>query len=557
MPPALPRAISVLLGLASLILSFPPPSIGAPAKTPPAAAVAPNRPALNAPAEAGKVRAPAAAAPQSLAPPSTAAETNVSPRGVPAQPAQPPASPLEQAPEKILATVNGVNITRGDFDRELRLKGINPAGGAITTKMIDEILDNLIYGALAEQYLASHNQLNDQLLQDQISSTRRQAIGEYFFISVGRNQKPLQQQDVDAFVAEHPDYFKDRRFYYYSAISYKQASNADISQLKSLLFSSGNFDKIAEFLSAKKITYNLFHGYQPSERIEENVLAKLKTMAPGEGAIVSTPGDDTVYVIKLFSSSADPQDPEKLRTPIMNGIYVTRATELISQVKKQMYESADIKYIDKPKATVASQPGKFYVPNASAESSSGKFYKPFGRQDSAKGKAGAASNLNVPQNYEDTAEGGKTKSDPLVRIFKNVWMFSLFIIYPAAFYHLLKISNEKYRNLRMVDPSTSDPATYRNYQIKRFSLDPAITWIIGLLLLAIIAYTSWNYFFDLNIYISSRNILITAAIALIGSLVLIFVLKKIYPYLPDLMRDSRFMFIGAVAIFHAVVLKVI
>ncbi len=459
-------------------------------------------------------------------------------------------------------TVNGVNITRGEFDSELRLKGINPAGGAITTKMVDEILDNLIYVSLAEQYLASHNQLNDQLLQDQIAATRRQAIGEYFFISVGRNQKPLQQQDVDAFVAEHPDYFKDRRFYYYSAISYKQASSADISQLKSLLFSSGNFDKIAEFLSGKKITYNLFHGYQPSEKIEENVLAKLKTMSPGEGAIVTTPGDDTVYVIKLFSSSADPQDPEKLRTPIMNGIYVARATEIIAQVKKQMFESADIKYIDKPKATVASQPGKFYVPNASVESSSGKFYKPFGRQDSAKGKAGltaggATSNQDVAQNFEDIAEGGKSKTNGYIRILKNVWIFSLLILFPAAFYHLLKISNDNYRNLRMVDPSTSDPATYRNYQVKRFSLDPAVTWIIGLLLMAIIAYTSWNYFFDVNIYISTRNILITAAVALVSSLALVFILKKIYPYLPDFIRNYRFLFIGAVAIFHAVILKVL
>lgn len=548
----LARRLAFLISLILLSLQISQTAAAAP-KTAPQIPVASKKESTS-PEQPAKLRGAQTAAPAVVAPSTTTPAPAGSPPGAAANTGvNPVVAPVQRA-DKVLATINGIKITQADFERELFQKGINPAGNDLTEQVIDETFQSLISGILAEQYLANAGRLSDQTLKDRIDYLRTQAINEYFFYYVARNLKPIDKQEEDAFVAENPDFFKDRRFYYYSSLEFKKDLAVDLSQIKKMLYSSDNFDKIAEFLNSKKIRYELFRGFKPSEQITQNILEKLKTLSPGEGGIVNAPDSDNVYVVKLFSTSADPVDPVKAHGVIINGMFMTRAAEQVNQLMKQMREGADIKYIDKPKAASVSLPGKFVETNAKSVKPPSNFFKTFGGRNTPGTDKNSVARASVSESI-DKLDEEKTKKNELYTFIKNVWIFSSMILFPAAFLHFRKMSNFMYGELINAGPQANASSGQTNTQLKRLSLDPILTWMIGLIAFAILSYMAWNEFFEINMYFSLKNMLSTVGVALLGSAALIFILYKSFPLFPDFIKNSRFIFILSILLINVLVLK--
>jgi EpsD family peptidyl-prolyl cis-trans isomerase len=543
-----------------LILSvlLPGDSIAAPAKTPQQAPV-PQKSTQPAPvADPAKPEdfmkgAPGPASAGSV----LTADPGESKKSAPISIDQSDAGQTDKNDNKILATVNGSNITKADYDRYLMQRGVNANSNAITQLMIDEAFEGLINEVLARDYVAKLGRLNDPLLEKRITTLRYQAIVEYFQYLVATSMKPLSEADLQAFIAEHPDYFKDRRYYYFTSLDFVKNNDVDVSQLRSFLNSSDNFDKITLALNSKKINYTLFRGYRPSEQINENVFTKLKTMSPGESAIVTDPETNQVFIFKLFSSSPDPIDADKKREEVRMAVVMGKVNEQTRDLIQQLRASSDIKIIDKPKPSVSTQPGKFAATNARVNTASAGLFKKFDRRGKQVTDAG-----DFAKDIATSEDRNQTQSETrlLIAYIRNIWILSLFLILPATFYHFLKTSNTMYSDLVLNNAQAANPDSSSSYKLQKILLDPVITWIIGIVLTLLIAYFARDGFNEKNLYtlyISKKFIAISVLSALAASALLIFLTNKLYPKLPAYVKNLRLFLFSIVLISNILILKVL
>lgn len=539
----------------------------APITTAPAAASLPTTSQKTKPSTSGKpesavesANAPAIRA-NEQSPRGTAPVAGDSPKSARVKTDAPSAAAPDQASDKVLVIVNGVKITQEDYNLALQQKGINPLADRLTAEMIDDALLLLTDSVLEEQYLTGTGQINDKMFTDRLRSARRALTNEYFTWIVGRKIGYPEQKDIDQFVNEHPEIFVDRRFYYFSSINFNATKEVDMSQIKNMSSSSTDFDRITQYLDSRKVQYNQFRGYRPSEQIEEYVLQKMKTMSAGEGAVIASPEKDKIVILKLFNSSPDPIDPVKVRNNIVHAITISKAVVMVDQAIRQLRDSANIQYIEKPKPTNDTQVGKFYAPSKEAQGAASKAWKQGGRRSNDGRTIDLASKDSKKEMEFQTIEDRVMEEGYLTtqvrNYIKNIWFMSLLIIFPAAFRHFLKASNANYALVTPQDSRTMDPAQYRSLQIKRLWLDPLVAWIIGVLVFGFLAYTSWNAILQYYDFIGTTQILKSAAAALIGSIALLFIGSRIFSLLPEKIRTMRFLVLGAVVMTQIAVLKLI
>lgn len=558
MPPVRSKIFSpfCLLFFTTLFLSSE--TIAAPAKTPPQDSGAQKTIQHNSAENSVKSGDGAHSAPESSnADSARTAGSEESKTVAPVKTGESAVSEVNKTADKIIATVNGSNITQSDYERILFARGVNTNSRAITAQTIDEALDVLINEILARDYVAKQGRLNDPLLEKRIAHLRFQAILEYFNYMVAANLKPITESDLQTFIDEHPDYFKDRRYFYFTSVEFIKNKDIDINQIRTMLNSSDSFDKITFNLDSKKIPFALFRGFRPSEQINPNVFAKLKTMTPGESAVVTDPETDQVFIFKLFSSSPDPVQADKNREQLRMALIMSNASRASRELIEQMRSSADIKIIDKPKPTVTVQTGKFAATNARVTATSSSLFKKYDPRNKLE-KSGPDFGMDIANT---TLQNKNNVGNQLVMaLIRNIWIMSLLLIVPATFYNFVNASNKIYANLVLEGSQGFNRELRSSYKLQKILLDPMITWIIGIVLILLISYIAWDGFNEKNLdilFLSNTYIAISVISALLLSALLIFTTSKIYQRLPDYIKNFRLMFFGIILITNIVILKIL
>lgn len=530
---------------------------------------------------------PSTAGALARSPAPAAAKPGIAPQTLNAQPALPPAAEMVPGKEtdSVVATVNGVKVLRSDIERELRRNGQTLGNEEFTAEKRDRVLHDLITDILVEQFLRENNRMKDVYLEDSLVNARNLALSNYMMLFLARTQKPIQEADIARFVEDHPDFFRDRRAWDYVDISIEKSSELDMNKIRTFVDYMNkklkgqkkdqaqtenqeperkeqiidDFTKITDMVTGKKLLYIDFRGLKNSEEIDNAVLAKLKMLKPGEAVIEEESNPKFIHIIKLNTSFPSAVDPAKMRTGIIQGMLLERATDTMKQIMDQMRANVDIKIVNdlsrnrvaEMKQSMANIKENANTKVTSEYEKTQQVIKEMQEMANKRVLAEAQRRRNRAMNpatmdkpeVDTPATSKKSLSDNL-RLVKNIWILSMPILFLAAFYQFLRKSNSQLQAL--TTRAAKDPQFEVESKLERIVHNPILTWSIGILLAFFLGKTGWTLFHEMNLYTVRRTILEWSAIALVSSVALVWLISKIYNYLPTILREWRFMFLALI-----------
>ena len=565
----------ILQFLASLIIL-----LGAALSPPAQAQTKPASPGISAQPISGQPNGPSKPAP-ALAPPND-------PNNAKSAAGKPNAAPTASSePDRVVAIVNGSKVKLSDIERVLRRSGRTLEGEEFTAEKRDRILYDLITDVLIEQYLRENNAFNNTDLQDSIANSKLYAQSEYMFNYVGRQQVLVEEKDIERFVAEHPDFLQGRRAWEIIDIAIDKHPDIDVNKLQAFVQLINKKDKgqktdqqadkkgqtaedilgsLINYVTGKKVNYLDFRGIRHTEEIEPTTYEKLKALKPGEAVLVNAPGETVYHVVKLTFSTPNPTDVNRARGGIIRGLYMERAAIKVRDLLAQMRENVDIKIIDNLDSRAVE---KKQAINAARENIGQKVDKEYEQKQllikqmkemadkkviaesvRRKTKITAASK---ELREEVSSKPQEQSGNQWLRFASNIWILALPVLFAGAFYHFLRQTEDKLTAL--INESASVQLNTFERSVQRFLLGPLASWGIGILLFWFLAQSSWNKFFTINYAYMTKQLLEWAGISLGASLACIWLIAKTYRFLPQFLRNWRFLFLGLIAIIQIAMLN--
>lgn len=489
--------------------------------------------------------------------------------------------------DKIIAIINGTNVKLSDIERVLRRNGRKLNEEEFTVEKRDRILYDLITEILIEQYLKDNKAFNNIDLQDMIYNARVYALSEYMFKFIGMQQKPLEESDIKKFVNDHPDFFQGRRAYDYIDITIEKHPDIDINKLQSFVLLLNKKPKgqktgeqeikkemqiyetignLLSYVAGKKVNYIDFRGIKHTEEIETSVAEKLKVMSPGEFALVNVADENNYHIVKLNNSTANPVDEVRARPGIIRGLYLERAGQRLKEILAQMRENVNIKIIDNlssradlkrqaidnVKQGVDQKADQEYEKKRLVVQQMQEIANKKVLMDSLRRKTKMVEVKKDAREEISTKQPVKTQ-DYWNRLAANLWILSLPVLYLGAFYRFLQQTADKLTESINKESKIGGETVEKS--VEQFLFSPIASWIVGAGVFWFLAQTSWNKFFEINYYIVTTQVIKWSAAAFFLSLILVWMVSKIYKYLPQFMRNWRFLFMGIIVIFQIVMLN--
>jgi EpsD family peptidyl-prolyl cis-trans isomerase len=410
----------------------------------------------------------------------------------------------------ILATVNGVAITQADVDRALSFALAHNDKMRVSEQLKKDIVDELIVLALIEQRMAQTGLLRSPSVQGEIELSRRSLLKRIFLEQVVGQKTEVKAEDIDRFVAEHPDFFDNRKTYFYSDLKIAREARVDVSRIKGFALSAnsktveqnkaagGAVARILGYVQAVGGDFTSFRGYRSSEQIDPGLLKDLSTLELGKFAVNDTAEKGFIHVLELYAVHPDPVDPAQARPQIARGLAAERAKKVAEGIIAKMRADADIRF-----GTAAAEVvGRTQPSSVGSEREHETFHR------------------NAPTGAKATL----------------LWLFALFVLVPAALLQFHWRTVAQRRELYLVDYDTFSLARNR---LKLFSYTPAFE--IGLAV-AMGAMFIWTSVIMLNAGLplaTSKTLGLLGALALAFALTFCFLLFRFWRLLPTALTSNR------------------
>jgi EpsD family peptidyl-prolyl cis-trans isomerase len=266
--------------------------------------------------------------------------------------------PLASSPP-IAASVNGVPITEANVDlmveRALKLGTIKEASPTARKKL----LEDLIFMRLAEQAVARDgNGFRPEGVPQELEITRLQTLLNIYLDAKAAPTKDPSSDQVEAFVASHPQFFSDRRVYYFTQIDIERKKQIDLAAIKTYAQSAKKgffeaqtpeerdkaFGKLVGYVRAVAGRFSYLKGWKATEEIEASVFARLKQMKDGDVFVDEESEPEHIRVIMLQASQPVPIDADHSSRVAAQMIRFNESRRAADRLHGQLRSKADIRY---------------------------------------------------------------------------------------------------------------------------------------------------------------------------------------------------------------------
>ncbi len=240
---------------------------------------------------------------------------------------------------QVVAVVNGDEITSQELNAELANAHVPP--GVDQKKVMPVLLQRIVDRTLVTQ-LARNDGLDKTptyLAQSRILSENLLA-NEY----AGKIAKTIALPDaaaVDAFIANTPSVFGQRKRYTLDQIVFAQPSDSAFLQK---LAPAHSLDAIAAILTASQVQFVRGVGKLDTGAIPPEVAAKIGTLPAGEPFLLPDNGRIVASVIQ--SSEPVPVTPEQAKPIAVNALRQKALQDAVGKKLEAARSSANISYED-------------------------------------------------------------------------------------------------------------------------------------------------------------------------------------------------------------------
>ncbi|KAF0815384.1 hypothetical protein IGB42_00465 [Andreprevotia sp. IGB-42] len=259
-----------------------------------------------------------------------------------------PAAEEKTSPSQVIARVGDAEITVHQLNFLLAQQ---PAAASPTTKQ--QILDGLIDQELLVQKAVTLKLDRDPNVVQAIDAARRQilarAAAEREF---GKAQPPTQAQ-IDAFIADNPLLFSERRRYEFEVFAI--AHSALKPEQEAMLDQSKSPKETIALLQKAGIAFQQSDTQKNAEQVPMALLPQIAAMHVGD--ITSLAEGDKLLLLQLKSASPAPLDGSQSAESVKHYLQSNRVQTQVATRMKALHDTTKIEYLQRfASATAAVQP---------------------------------------------------------------------------------------------------------------------------------------------------------------------------------------------------------
>lgn len=243
------------------------------------------------------------------------------------------------APEgQVAATVNGDEITLQELNTEIQASNV-PAGmdkQAVQREALQNIINRkLLLGAAHDKKIdkspefLSQKQRTDELLLAETYARQQLAA-----VPVPTDN------DINKFMAEHPNAFSDREMLQLDQIRFRPGAN-DAKTLNAIR-PDHTLDQVAQHLTALGIKFDRGKAGLDTSQVPTDMIKNIEAAPPGEPIVLQGNGFITINVVT--GHQPIPTDPAQARQAAVAAWRQQQFTKLIGDQLKQLRNSAKINY---------------------------------------------------------------------------------------------------------------------------------------------------------------------------------------------------------------------
>jgi EpsD family peptidyl-prolyl cis-trans isomerase len=244
---------------------------------------------------------------------------------------------------KAAVKVNGQVISVAEIDA--KMAGLNTdSKHGVSESMFQKLIDMELLRQEAE-----HSKLDtDEKVQARIAIAKRMVLAMAYMEKQLEGVAKPTEQEVTEFYNQNPARYSERKLYGFQEFSIQPPAGKS-EEIQAQVAKIKDFKGYDQWLTDNKIP----HGSNPvtmsSDRLPDDVLAKLKDVHVGGAAVVGN--KDQLNVIYVLSEQLQPIPLVQVKTTISNMLEEKRKSDVLSNMVKQARDKAKIEYVSPYTAT--------------------------------------------------------------------------------------------------------------------------------------------------------------------------------------------------------------
>jgi EpsD family peptidyl-prolyl cis-trans isomerase len=235
------------------------------------------------------------------------------------------------------ANINGQAISVAEIDSKL-----GHAAGNQSHAISEDRMKSIVDMELLRQAAVQDKLETDENVRARLNNANRSILAmAYMEKQLAAIGKPT-DAEITAYFNDNPARFAERKIYGINEFSI-QPSPGKAKEIQAQLGKIKNTQEFDQWLTGNNIPHGNTPVNAPSDRLPDDVLLKLKNIAPGGVTFV---GDDKqLNVIFLLSEQKQPVTLEQAKPTIANMLVEKRNKEKMDSMVKQLRDKAKIEYI--------------------------------------------------------------------------------------------------------------------------------------------------------------------------------------------------------------------
>jgi len=246
----------------------------------------------------------------------------------------------EKAPTQVVAKVNDDEITVHQLN--LELSGLQGVGPEQARQASEQVLKSMVDQQLLVQQALEDKLDRDPQFQQRLEATRRKLLAQAYVEKLTANVAAPTEAEIDAYFAQHPALFAERRIYRLQEISV-QVTPDNVEAVKAQLAQSKNLNEFSEWLKARNIPARGVQSTKPAEQLPLEILPRLHALKDGQALTLNVPG--ALNILVVAGSQTQPMSKEQARPVIERFLLNSRKREAAEANLKALREKAQIEYL--------------------------------------------------------------------------------------------------------------------------------------------------------------------------------------------------------------------
>jgi EpsD family peptidyl-prolyl cis-trans isomerase len=310
----------------------------------------------------------------------------------------------------ILVSVNGVPISRQELEAASTERPIRTFKFGDQHKFKTLILRDMILQEIAKQLMTEEELAKNPALKRKIELNRRSLLFDAYIQKRLPATAAISVPETEKFIAEHPEFFQDRRMYHFGELIIEAKSETQVRAIQARLKllselkepSPEQFEAVAQWAMSNAIGYGVLKDWTPTEKLPHEFDKIILTLDKRVNKVQIDSKNFDFRAIVLFASYPDPINPLFAKNSVAQRLAKEFAEKKTVEIVSDMLARANVVLYDKE-------------------------FK----------------DLNLPKKLAPFQKNEPSKLTD--RLFFG-WNFALFILIPASLFHFFRQKTPDYED---------------------------------------------------------------------------------------------------------------